>query len=110
MKIKSIFIAFVCAAMLSSCAVTVPSKVTNNPIGTKRGVSTTISIGSGLGRFAKRPMPVTANTIYQGLIFNKNFGIIEAAQKGKISKIGAVDLKITSYVFFTKLEYIVSGE
>lgn len=110
MKIKSIFLAFVCAAILSSCAVTVPCKVTNNPIGTKKGVSKTVTLASGLGIYAKQPQPMIANTVYQGLVFNKNFGIMEAVKNGKINKIGCVDLKITNYIFFTKLEYIVSGE
>jgi hypothetical protein len=43
-------------------------------------------------------------------MLNKNFGIVEAAKNGKISKIGAVDIKTTSYVFFVKKEFIVSGE
>jgi hypothetical protein len=43
-------------------------------------------------------------------MLNKNFGIVEAAENGGIEKIGAVDYKITSYVFFVKKEFIVAGE
>lgn len=107
---KNIFLAFTVAAVLSSCAVSVPSKVTNNSIGTKKGVSTTWTLGSGLGVIAKQPQPLIANTVYLGIPFNRNFGIVEAAKNGKISKIGCVDLKITNYIIITKVEYLVSGE
>jgi len=110
MKMKNIFLAFAVAALLSSCAVTVPSKVTNNPIGTKKGVSSSWVIGSGLGIYAKQPMPMIANTVYLGIPLNRNIGIVEAAKNGKISKIGCVDVKITNYILMTKFEYIVSGE
>jgi hypothetical protein len=54
--------------------------------------------------------PTSGKTIFHGLMLNKNFGIVEAAENGGIEKIGAVDYKITSYVFFVKKEFIVAGE
>lgn len=107
MKFKSIIAISTCVAMLSSCAVTTPFMVTNNDLGTKTGVSTTTSIfgggraiaGTGAGR-----------SMYSGLMFNKEFGIVEAAKNGKITKIGAIDYKVTRYVLFSKLEIIVAGE
>lgn len=110
MKLKLVLIAGVCAAFLSSCAVTLPYQVTNNDLGTKKGVSSTVTLFSGLGVRAKHYSPAIENRIYLGLTLNKDFGIINAAQNGKISKIGAVDLKITNYVLFTKLEWVVSGQ
>jgi hypothetical protein len=94
MKIKNIFAVSVATAVLSSCAMTVPFKVTNNEVGTKIGKSSSIVIG----------------TAQAGIFLNKNFGIIEAAKKGKISKIGVVDVRTDNYIIFTKQTFIVSGE
>lgn len=101
MKLKAIFILFCSVTLLSSCALTLPYAVTNNTIGTKTGVSSTISIFG-------RPSPATPG--YHGLIFNRNFGVVEAAKNGKINKVGSVDLKVTTYVLFNKQEFIVTGE
>ncbi len=91
MKIKNILSVAIATAVLSSCAMTVPFKVTNNEVGTKIGKSTTIVIA--------------------GVIFlNKKFGIIDAAKQGKISKIGVVDLRTDNFLIFTKQQFIVSGE
>jgi hypothetical protein len=108
MKIKNIFLASASALLLGSCAVTSPFAITNNEIGTKVGTSTTICLFSGGG--ASIIAPVAPRVMYNGIMLNKNFGIVEAAKKGKITKIGAVDVKITSYVFFCKKEIIVAGE
>ena len=48
--------------------------------------------------------------MFNGIMLNKEFGIVDAAKNGKITKIGAIDLKVTNYVFFVKKEFIVSGE
>ena len=95
---KKIVIFSLLAGFLASCAMTTPYAVTNNSLGTKIGTSKTVSLFSGGDRH------------YHGLMFNKNFGIVEAAKNGGITKIGAVDFKVTSYVFFTKKEFIVAGE
>lgn len=110
MKIKSLIIVSISAVLLSSCALTVPFTVTNNEVGSKVGVSSTICLFSGSGLSSAKLSPVAGYGMYNGIMLNKNFGIFEAAQKGKISKIGAVDIKTTSYLFFTKKEFIVSGE
>lgn len=97
MKIKNLFLGFVAAALLSSCAITTPYLVTENSIGTKKGVSTSWALAYVPG--------------YQdGLILNRNLGVVEAAKNGKITKIGCVDKKVTSYVLIHKVEYVVSGE
>lgn len=111
-KMKKIFFGLSITILLSSCSLTVPYTITNNAIGAKTGVSSTISIFSGGGRRAAHLAPLAGNgkVIYHGIILNSDFGILEAAKNGKISKIGAIDFKITTYLFFTKQEFIVSGE
>lgn len=99
---KNLIILCCAVALLSSCAITTPYAVTNNKVGVKTGVSSTIS-------FFGKPL-MGSPTVYHGIILNKNFGVVEAAKNGKISKIGSVDLKTTSYVLFSKQEYIVTGE
>jgi hypothetical protein len=110
MKIKNLIIASASAILLSSCALTVPFTVTNNEVGSKVGTSSTICLFSGGGASSAQLSPVHGYGMYNGIMLNKNFGIVEAAKNGKISKIGAVDIKTTSYVFFVKKEFIVSGE
>ncbi len=91
MKIKNILSIAIATAVLSSCAMTVPFRVTNNEVGTKIGKSTSIVIAGVI-------------------VLNKKFGIIDAAKQGKISKIGVVDLRTDNYIIFTKQQFIVSGE
>lgn len=97
-----IFMAFV-AMLATSCSVTHPYQVTNNPIGAKKGKSSTVTI-FGLGH--RTPIQFSST----GIRFNKNYGVIEAAKKGKITRIGSVDLQYTNYVLFGKYTLIVTGE
>jgi TRL-like protein family len=77
---------------LASCSVIVPVAVSNNTIGSKTGKSETV---------------VVFGTLY----LNKNYGIADACKKGKITgKVAIVDEKTTNFVFFQKLEMIVTGE
>ena len=101
MKLKNLLGFGFAVALLTSCAVTTPMLVTNNSVGTKVGVSKTVCIGGA---------PGSARTQYHGIILNNNFGVVEAAKNGKISKIGAVDVKVTNYIFFQMKEMIVAGE
>lgn len=110
MKLKQLLIVSLGIILFSSCAVTVPFAVTNNTVGKKTGVSTTLCFFTGMGAGGTRIMAHTGNLMYQGIMSNSNFGIVEAAKKGKIDKIGSVDLKTTAYVFFVKREFIVTGE
>lgn len=89
---------------VASCGVTYPYAVTNNPVGTKVGKSTTKTI-FGIG----------ANVIGSpyssfGIRFNKNYGIAEAAKNGKITKVATVDIKYVNYVLFGEYTLIVTGE
>ena len=91
------------AMLAASCSVTHPYQVTNNPIGAKKGKSsTTVILGLGINT------PIRYSS--SGIRFNKNYGIIEAAKKGKITRIGSVDLQYTSYFFYGKFTLIVTGE
>lgn len=97
---KTIITGIVAVALVSSCALTRPYAVTNNTVGERTGVSkTTIIFGASGG-----------TTLSTGIVTNKDFGVIEAAKKGKISKVGSVDVKTTNYLFFQKVEVIVTGE
>jgi len=87
-------------ATMASCSTIVPVAATNNPIGSKKGrSSTTILFG-------------TANraNLGAGIVLNKNYGVIEAVKKGKITNLATVDLKVTSYGIFVKAEILVTGE
>ena len=95
---------------LNSCGVTTPFIVTNNELGDKVGTSSTICLFSGATQNSAMMAPTGGKTIFHGFMLNKNFGIVEAAENAGISKIGAVDYKVTSYVFFVKKEFIVAGE
>ncbi|MGV3631955.1 MAG: TRL domain-containing protein [Bacteroidota bacterium] len=97
---KKIIILSSLAGFLASCAMTVPYTVTNNSLGDKIGTSKTVCLFSGRGRSKN----------FHGIMLNKNFGIVEAAKNGGITKIGAVDMKITKNPFFVKKEFIVAGE
>jgi len=98
---KKYIIGALTVGLMASCSLTRPYAVTNNPLGSKKGVSTTgIILGGSQGEELAVGLFVT----------NKDFGVIEAAKKGKITKIGAVDVKTTNYIFFTKVEVIVTGE
>lgn len=95
---------------MNSCGVTTPFIVTNNDLGDKVGISSTISLFSGASKNSAAMAPSSGKTVFHGLILNKDFGIVQAAENGGITKIGAVDYKVTSYVFFVKKEFIVAGE
>jgi hypothetical protein len=109
-KINYIIAMFCFTLALNSCGVTTPFMVTNNDLGSKVGVSSSICLFSGGSQSTATMTPTTATTVFHGVMLNKNFGIYEAAEKAGISKIGAVDYKVTSYVFFVKKEFIVAGE
>ncbi len=98
---KKYIIALSAIGLMASCSITRPYTATNNPIGSKVGKSQT---GVILGTSAGDELAV-------GLfVLNNNFGVIEAAKKGKINKIATVDVKTTNYLFFQKVEVIVTGE
>lgn len=97
---KIIFGALVTIA-LTSCSITMPYAVTNNTVGEKTGVSTTNVFFGQSGAWG--------GSIASGIVTNKNFGVIEAAKKGKIAVIGSVDVKTTNYFLFQKVEIIVTG-
>jgi len=102
-KIKA-FVAIAGLFAFTSCSITYPYTATNNPIGDKVGRSKTTIIFGGAGGAG-------GGNIQNGVFStNKNFGVIEAARKGDIDKVATVDIKATNFVFFQKVEVIVTGE
>lgn len=84
-------LAGVLVVALASCTVTMPVTVSNAPIGSKKGVSETV---------------VVLKFIY----LNNEYGIKEAAKKGKITgAIATVDEKTTNMILFSKKELIVTA-
>ena len=78
-------------ASLTSCVATGPLMVTNNPVGSKRGVA--------------------ERTIFLNFTFgHTDLGVITAAKNGKINKVATVDWKVTGKAFRTTYSTIVTGE
>ena len=103
MKIfKTILPVALLAVILSSCASTVPYAVTNNAIGSKKGISKTGMIWSF--------QSVAMGNLSGGIVFNGDFGVLEAVKKGNITSVATVDVKTTNFFVFTKREIIVTGE
>lgn len=85
-KIQNLIAASVIAFGLSSCVVYETHTVTGNPIGTKKGVA-------------------KANAFQS----DADYSMRTAAKKGKISKIGSVDTRVTLFIVpFYKT--VVTGE
>lgn len=99
-NLKNITFIATLAIIFASCSVTYPYTATNNPIGSKRGVSKTTIIFGGANE----------HNLGAGIVTNKNYGVIEAAKKGKVDKIATVDIKVTNLILFRKAEIIVTGE
>ena len=80
------------AAMMSSCALTLPVNATSNPVGSKVGTAKA--------------------TGYLGvLFFDQDASIKTAAKNGGITKISTVDIKSTSLLgLIVTYETMVTGE
>jgi uncharacterized protein YjdB len=105
MKNIQIVIAALCVAVLSSCSVTMPYAVTNNTIGDKVGKSeTTIIFGTAIASGSSKTLGLGV------MVTNKNYGIVEAIKDGDISSVATVDLKVTNFLLWQKVEVIVTGE
>jgi hypothetical protein len=91
-KIKMFAAMISVAALLSSCALTLPVNATSNPVGKKVGTATA--------------------TGYLGILFfDQDASIRTAAKNGGISKISTVDIKQTSILnLVVTYETIVTGE
>lgn len=99
LRTKIILLAVV-GLLLASCSTIVPYTATNNPIGDKVGKSRTTLIFGSAG----------SGNLESGISTNKKFGVIEAAKKGNIDRVATVDIKVTNFVIFSKVEIIVTGE
>lgn len=91
-KVKSIFALVAVAAMMASCAITLPVNATANPVGNKVGQATA--------------------TGYLGIIFlDADASIRTAAKNGGITRISTVDIKSTNVLnLITTYTTIVTGE
>lgn len=85
---------------VTSCSTIIPVTATNNTIGDKVGTSKTSILFGAANR----------SNLGAGLVFNKDYGVVDAVKKGNIEKVATVDLKVTNYIIFTKAELIVTGE
>jgi hypothetical protein len=89
---KKLIISIATLGLLTSCAFTTPIAVSNAKIGTKRGVSKSVSILNFID-------------------LNGNYGIKEAANNGGITKgIATVDQKVNYLFLISTKELIVTGE
>ncbi len=90
--IKTLAIAAVATAMMTSCSLTLPVNATSNPMGSKVG-------------YAK------ATGFLGVLFFGADASIRTAAKNGGISKISSVDIKHTSILgIMVTYETMVTGE
>jgi hypothetical protein len=90
--LRNIAIAGLIAGAMSSCTVILPVTASKAEIGELRGTSESI-------------------VLFQTIYLNKNYGLKEAAKKGKItSAIATIDEKTTNYLIFTKKELIVTAK
>lgn len=95
------------ALLLASCSTTRPLAITDNSIGDKVGTSKTTCIGS------MSPAAGAAGAgsiISSGICFNGKYGVKDAAENGGITTVGAIDIKVTHFLFWSTYELIVAGE
>ncbi|MGM0477727.1 MAG: TRL domain-containing protein [Bacteroidota bacterium] len=111
-EVNKFILGAIVAVGISSCSTIYPVDVTNNAVDAKKGTSeTTIIFGTAGPVVTPSGTADISNVDYgHGLVLNKNYGVVEAAENGNINKVGAVDLKVTNYILWTKAEIIVSGE
>ena len=85
-KKLTIILGFTSVMMMTSCVISQSYQLTGNPIGTKTGISKLSAFGVG------------------------DYSIKTAANKGKIDKIGAVEVTVKSYFFGFQTITKVYGE
>lgn len=89
--INKIVLAVVLVSAMASCTVTVPVTASRAEIGDLKGESTSV--------------------VMFGIYFNKNYGIKEAAKKGKItSAIATIDKRTKNFIIFRKETLIVTAK
>lgn len=90
-KVKNFILIFAGASMLASCSMAFPGMVTNNTIGSKRGVA--------------------ERKIWLGITFgHTDLSVATAAKNGGITKVATVDFKVKGGFFSQTLSTIVTGE
>lgn len=99
-KIKNIILIAIVAMFTTACSIIMPVAVTENPIGSKKGVSKSIVLFG----------PAKPNMNF-GIYLNSNYGLEDACKNGKITGgISTIDEKTSNMIFFTVKELIVTGE
>jgi hypothetical protein len=95
MKKELSFAAFIIAAtiILSSCEITRPISATSNPIGSKKGTSSTIGI-----------------LIFPPMVGTGDAGVEKAAKNGNITKVSTVDWTEQWFLVFRRWSCTVTGE
>ncbi len=79
-------------ALMTSCAVTMPVAVSEQPLGSKTGTSSSL-------------------VLFGSIYLNGDYGVADAAEQGKIKGgVSTVDEKTTDYILFMKKEMIITGE
>lgn len=95
------------ALVVSSCTTTEPLTATNNEIGDKTGsVANTCIFGT-----TQVGAPGGGRVTSAGVCLNNDeYFISEAASRANIKEIGAVDLRTTNFLLWTKFELVVHGK
>lgn len=124
MKTFKVSLFILLTSLITSCAVTKPYLLTNNPIGSKTGKSTSVCLFAGgfidCSMPAQNPVAnpytralsknVFEGSVTNGIMLNQNLSVAEAAREAGITKIATVDIRTDWYVLFSKKTYIVTGE
>ena len=96
MKTKKLLIAGVLLTssfLFSSCEITRPIAATSNPVGTKKGTSSTIGI-----------------LMFPPFVGTGDTGVEKAAKNGNITKISTVDYTEQWFIIFRRWYCTVTGE
>jgi hypothetical protein len=119
-RLYAILSVILVSGMLMSCSTTTPLTATSNPVGDKKGTSSTTCFFSLLTSVTyESQQELQPNTLRGqrgtptswGVCFGlKDYGIHEAATNGNIDKVATVDLRQTNYLLWRQYELVVGGK
>lgn len=88
---KKYLVLAACAALFTSCSITMPVAATSNPIGSKVGKASAVTVF--------------------GMTFGGDASVVQAAVNGGIRKVSTVDLQDRNFLFIVRTRTaIVTGE
>jgi hypothetical protein len=91
-RMKKLLLLFGFGLLLTSCSITYPVMVTDNPIGTKVGKA-------------------SGNCYFRAICIDTDYSLQSAAKNGGIKKIATVDIKVTNVLgIIWTFETTVTGE